>query len=140
MPNLNKLTEPQKKYIELRAIKGKSINTIAKKLNIDIDQLKNWEFELEDEIREAKALEYDRLLEKYELAYMQRIEYLGNLYVRLKNEVDKRDFSGLPTDKLYFILMDVKDRMKQATPEKEEDLDFDNFDNFDDLDDLNNKF
>ena len=91
-----------------------------------------------DFLLKAKALQYDKLLEKYELSYIHRIDYLGSLFMRLKNEINKRDFSGLPTDKLYFILMDVKDRIEQSTPEDEDDAGFDNFSSFDDLNDFTN--
>ena len=58
-----------------------------------------------------KRKHYESITEKHGLADASYFEYLAQLYTRLQNELDKRDFSGLPTDKLYNIMNDVRERL-----------------------------
>jgi len=99
--------EKEKKFMQLRAIHGKSLETISKKIGVPLDTLLDWDFQFVDEMIDLKALEYDKIVEKYKLSNVNRFKYLAELYDRLKNELNTRDFTGLPTDKLYDIFTDV---------------------------------
>ncbi len=101
------MKEEQKSFVRMRAIEGKSITSISRELEQDEATLRQWDEKLSDEIQRAKAAEYDRIIEYFKLDKVSRIRYLAETYVRLQKELDKRDFSGLPTDKLYYILNDV---------------------------------
>ena len=126
-------SEQEQKFLALR-VQGKSLKTIAKELNVPIDTVLEWDFELSDDIYDAKKLEYDKIVEERDLAGVSRFKYLAELYERLKKELDKRDFSGLPTDKLYIILNDVYERIQKHHSNTDENDWYDE-DNFDSLDD-----
>jgi hypothetical protein len=102
----------QNEFIQLFAISGKSLETISAKLGEDKNTLLEWEAQFKNEIIQAKAEMFDNILEQNKLSSIERFSYLCGLYNRLKAELDKRDFSGLPTDKLYYILDDVYELIK----------------------------
>jgi hypothetical protein len=81
-----------------------------------------------DEIIDLRFKAYDKVIEKYELSSFSQFEYLAELYTKLKKELNKRDFSGLPTDKLYYILDDVSARIKTIS---EDELSFSDYDDED---------
>jgi len=126
--------ELHNKFLTLYVKEGKSIQTIAKELGIDQQQAFNLEDELEFEIMDLKAVEYDKIVQDFGLSQLQQFEYLAELYKRLKKELDKRDFTGLPTDKLYSILMDVTFQINHSLKSSLED-DFHDHDDWDDIDD-----
>lgn len=105
-------------FIRLRAIEGRSLVTIAKELQLDPDTLKEWDKKLENNIIKVKAEEYDKILESNNLNSISRFKHLVDIYNRLQKEIDKRDFSGLPTDKLYYILNDVYELIESYKKQK----------------------
>jgi len=108
---MQNLSEKQQTFLKLRVIEGKSLDTISAETGVEKAELMKWSQQLHEQMEEMKAIEYDKLIEQYGLSNLKRIEYLGELYNRLKDELDKRDFTGLPTDKLYYILSDVRDKI-----------------------------
>lgn len=98
-------------FLSKRVQEAKSLRQISDEMNIPVETLMAWSTELKSEIEKLKAVEYDKIIERYQLGNIKRLEYLGELYVRLKRELDKRDFTGLPTDKLYYILSDVREKI-----------------------------
>ncbi len=127
---MDKLTGKQQKFIREWALSGKSIPTLAHELKVDVLDLIDWAEEFEEEILALKAQEYDRIQAENQMSKIEQYRYYGELYSRLKAELDKRDFSGLPTDKLYYILNDT---LKQAQVVKS--LDLVEFNDYDELDD-----
>lgn len=102
------MTNQQKeKFIYMRAIEGKSIPFISKETGLSVGELNDYDLKLANELLKAKADEYDKLLEKNSVNSINRFQHLLEIYNRLKTEIDKRDFSGLPTDKLYYMMNDV---------------------------------
>lgn len=121
--------EQEQKFLELR-VQGKSLKSISKELDIPTDILLDWDFELAEDVHDAQSIEYDKIVEEYELTHVNRFKYLAELYGRLKKELDKRDFSGLPTDKLYIILSTVYEQIQNQLKSNEpndwyDDDDFD---------------
>ena len=98
-------------FLSKRVQEAKSLRQISDEMNIPVETLMAWSTELKSEIEKLKAVEYDKIIERYQLGNIKRLEYLGELYGRLKRELDKRDFTGLPTDKLYYILSDVREKI-----------------------------
>ncbi len=109
------LTEPEQNFLRLRVVEGKSFETISEELGIEKEKLIRWSIDLKQDLQTLKAVEYDKLIERYELSNLKRLDHLGELYTRLKNELDGRDFTGLPTDKLFLILSDVRDKISLHT-------------------------
>jgi len=127
---MDKPNSKQQKFIHEWALSGKTMQTLANELKVDVLELMDWAEEFEEEILALKAQEYDRIQSENKMSKIEQYKYFGELYKRLKSELDKRDFSGLPTDKLYYILNDT---LKQAQLVKNMDLlEFDDDEDFDD--------
>jgi len=101
----------KEKFLNMIVKEGKSIQTIAEKLGIDIDDAFELKEEMDIEILDSKAREYDKIVQKYGLSYLNQFKYHAELFKRLKAELDKRDFTGLPTDKLYYMLNHVQENI-----------------------------
>jgi intein-encoded DNA endonuclease-like protein len=98
------LIETKEKFIEMRA-QGYSYDKISKQLKICKQTLIDWSKDLEEEISNRKALELEALYEKYYLLKENRIQTLGELLSKVKEEISKRDFSDIPAEKLLDILL-----------------------------------
>ena len=96
--------ETKEKFVELRA-KGLSFDRIAAELETSKQTLINWAKELENEIGNLKKVELEALQEKYFMLKSQRIELFGEKLKTIKDELDKRNLSDIPTDKLFDLFM-----------------------------------
>ncbi len=103
--------EKKEKFIQLRA-KGYSFDKIAKKLKMSKQTLINWNKELEEEISNFKAMELELLYEKYYLTREQRLQTFGQMLSRLKDEIDIRNLSEIPTEKLLDLWLKYNDKVK----------------------------
>ncbi len=122
------LNEKQKKFIQLHYLEGKPLGEVAKELKTNEDTLLEWREVLFDDIYNTIGQHIDKILNINKLHHFQKIEYFSALYTRLREELDKRDFSGLPTDKLYYMLINVKDQIDQMTRPPEQNDDYDDWD------------
>ena len=98
------LTATKEKFIEMRA-QGYSFDRIAKELGKAKQTLIDWSKELQEEIANRKALELEALYEKYYLLKQSRLQIFGEMLSKIKKEVEKRDLSDVPTDKLLDLLL-----------------------------------
>lgn len=130
-----KVYSQKEKFLNMYVKEGKSIPLIAEKLGISVDDAFNLKEELDIDILDLKAKEYDKIVQKYGLSYLNQFKYQAELYQRLKNELDKRDFTGLPTDKLYYILNHVQENINNKI-----DFIINPDDEIDDIDDYDNYF
>lgn len=89
----------KEKFIELRA-QGYSFDKIAKELGKAKQTLVDWSRELQEEIANRKALELEALYEKYYLLKEHRLKSFGGTLSKLQKEIESRDLSDVPTDKL----------------------------------------
>ncbi len=92
-------TEVKEKFIELRA-QGYSFDKIAKELGKAKQTLVDWSRELQEEIANRKALELEALYEKYYLLKEHRLKRFGETLSKLQKEIESRNLSDVPTDKL----------------------------------------
>lgn len=105
--------ETKENFIVLRA-KGYSFDKLAKKLGKSKQTLVNWSKEFEEEIANLKGMEIESLYEQFYLSKHRKIEVLGEVLNKLKTEIDKRDLSDIPTDKLmdlflkYYVLLETE--------------------------------
>ena len=125
-----KTIDIKQRFIELRA-QGWSFDKIAKELKVSKVALVDWAKEFEEEIANLKAVELEALYEKYYLLKQERIKTFGELLLKLRKEIDKRDLKDLSTDKLIdlynkmFVLAKdeyIEPRFKSSS-EIEEDKD-----------------
>jgi len=126
------LNEKQKNFIQAYYLENKTLEEIAKDIGVPVQTLKEWRVSLEPEVSQLLAEETDRLLKQHQLSFQQRLRYLSELYTRLRKELDKRDFSGLPTDKLFLMMNEVRIQISDMLDYDDEDYDFDDWEDFDD--------
>jgi hypothetical protein len=110
------LLETKERFIELRA-KGWSFDKIAKEIGKAKQTLIDWSKELEDEIANLKALELEALYEKHYLLKENRIETFGEMLTKIKTEVESRDLSDVPTDKLLDLFLKYNSQVKEEIVE-----------------------
>lgn len=105
--------ETERKIIELRA-RGKSYASIAKETKVAkqtaVDVCKKYK----EEVAALQALEMDELHETQKVTYQERITALSSLMRRMREEIDRRDLTQVPTEKLIDLYL------KQAAALKEE--------------------
>ena len=110
------LIEVKEKFIELRA-KGYSFDKIAKETGKAKQTLIDWSKELQDEIGNRKALELEALYESYYLMRENRLQTFGAMLTKIKEEVERRDLSDVPTDKLLELLLKYNSQVKEEIVE-----------------------
>ncbi|MCZ8162915.1 MAG: hypothetical protein O9275_19790 [Microcystis sp. LE19-196.1B] len=110
------LLETKERFIELRA-KGWSFDKIAKELGKAKQTLIDWSKELQDEIANRKALELEALYESYYLLKENRLQTLGVMLTKIKKELEKRNLSDVPTDKLLDLLLKYESQLKDEIVE-----------------------
>lgn len=110
------LLETKERFIELRA-KGWSFDKIAKELGKAKQTLIDWSKELQDEIANRKALELEALYETYYLQRESRLQTFGAMLTKIKKEVESRDLSDVPTDKLLELLLKYNSQVKEEIVE-----------------------
>jgi len=106
----------KEKFIELRA-KGYSFDKIAQELGKAKQTLIDWSKELQDEIANSKALELEALYESYYLMRENRLQTFGEMITKIKAEIEKRQLSDVPTDKLLELLLKYNAQIKEEIVE-----------------------
>ncbi len=91
-------------FIDLRAC-GQSFDKIAATLGVSKQTLINWSRTHKLELDNAKAIARDAQLRRHELHEQGRIELIGDLLKRLREEAMSRDLSGIETDRLFELLL-----------------------------------
>ena len=129
------LNEQQQEFLRLRVLEGRSLESISEEIGVQIQTLREWSVVLIEQIEDMRMNEIDRVFSEAQINMLQHYRNLADIYKRLKKELDKRDFSGLPTDKLYYILNDVQEKLNHAMDNEGDDWD-DYLDDLDDVDDF----
>jgi len=108
--------ETKEKFLELRA-QGLSFDRIAKKLKASKQTLINWSKELEMEIANRRAIALESLQEKFYMTKARRIEVFGAKFQAIKDELDKRNLSEIPTEKLFDFFIKYSNVLKSEITE-----------------------
>lgn len=103
-------------FIELRA-QGLSFNNIAKRLNVSKPTLIKWSKEFEYEISNAKAIELETLYDKYYMVKEKRITLFGEFLERIREELESRDLSDIPTERLFDLMIKYSNYLKKENIE-----------------------
>ena len=109
-------SKDKERFIELRA-KGWSFDKIAKETGKAKQTLIDWSKELQDEIANRKALELEALYESYYLMRENRLQTFGAMLTKIKEEVERRDLSDVPTDKLLDLFLKYNSQIKEEIVE-----------------------
>ena len=80
-------------------------------MDMPVAKLIEWYDDLFDEITRLKTEQTLSIIEEYDLSQISELEYYAKLQKKLKAELNDRDFSGLPTDKLYLLLSDIRSKI-----------------------------
>jgi hypothetical protein len=97
-------TELKEKFIVMRA-KGMSFDRIAKELGKCKQTLVNWSKELEEEIANLKNIEIEALNEQFYISKQHKIQAFGEVLNKIRGEINARDLSEVPTDKLMDLFL-----------------------------------
>ena len=108
--------ETKERFIELRA-KGWSFDKIAKEIGKAKQTLIDWSKELQDEIANRKALELEALYETYYLQRESRLQTFGAMLTKIKEEVESRDISDVPTAKLLDLFLKYNTQIREEIVE-----------------------
>jgi len=108
--------EVKLKIVELRA-KGTSIQKIASELGIAKQTVVDVCKELKEEVALHKALRLDELYESEALSVEARISSLSSLLKRIKEELESRSLSDVPTEKLVDLYLRTQEKLEEAKVE-----------------------
>jgi len=100
------------KFIELRAA-GLSFENISKKINVTKPTLIQWSKKYYSKLNEQQKIANDSLYRQFFVAAQGRILLLGKQLQSLSNELDCRDLSSVPTDRLLDLKLKYAAALKQ---------------------------
>ena len=104
------------RVIELRA-GGLSYAKIAKEANIAKQTAVDIIRDNIDEVETLQAVEMDALIDAERVNLRGRIEQLSALHSRLRQEIEQRDLSDVPTEKLISLFIKTSETLKgEVTP------------------------
>ena len=103
---MSKTLEEKTRFIELRA-RGYSYQKISEDINVSKPTLIGWAKDIETsvQINNLRNTFIDELYEKHCLGRNHRIEALGSCLSSVREELSRRDFSEVGTDKLVSLLI-----------------------------------
>lgn len=99
-------------FIELRS-QGASYSQISKLLGVTKPTMIQWAREHNETINNLKAMDFADISEAHYLVKKKRVELLGGMLTRIKEELSKRDMAEIPTEKLLRYQMDCLSLLKQ---------------------------
>ncbi len=108
-----KSAECKLQFIKLRA-KGFSYSEISKKLNISKPVQVRWNKQFERLIESSKILECEKLLHEYKQTVFDRFRTNCQIISKLDDEIMKRDFSDIPTEKLLSMRTNYIEQLAQV--------------------------
>lgn len=104
--------ETKMKFIQLRA-EGLSFDKIAEELEVQKQTLINWSKDFAVEIANLKSIQIESLLEQFYMTKQARIRFFGNKLDMIAKELDNRDLDGIPTEKLFELLIKYAELLKK---------------------------
>lgn len=113
-----KSLDVKENFVELRA-EGKSYDTIAEELGVSKQTLINWSKDLSEEINNLKVVAIDTIQEKYIANKQARVAMFGTMLKKVREELEKRDLSDIPTNQLAEMLFKFSNNLRQETDNME---------------------
>lgn len=115
---MSKTLDEKQQFVELRA-KGYSYQKIANQIGVSEPTLISWsqKEQTSRDIHNLRTLHMDELQEKYAMTKRHRIAVFGEVLSRAKTELDKRDLSEMPTDKLVNMMIKLSHTLRQDESE-----------------------
>lgn len=106
-------SETKLKIVGLRA-KDYSIVRIAKELGLAKQTVVDTVKEMKDEIASLQAVQLDALYEAEALSVEARIKRLSALLAKLQAELDERNLSDVPTEKLVGLILKTSSTLESS--------------------------
>ena len=108
--------ETKARFIELRGHRL-PLKRIAGEIDVSKTTLVNWEQDLKEQVDNVRAMELEALYDKYYLSVRKKVEFFGDVLSRIQGELEARDLSTIPTDKLFAIYAHFYLETQRALPE-----------------------
>jgi transcriptional regulator with XRE-family HTH domain len=102
--------------MELRA-QGLPLAKIATEIGVSKTTLISWDREFKEEIDNLRAVELEALYDKYDLSTRKKVEFFGDVLSRIQRELETRDLSSIPTEKLFAMYAHFYREAQHALPE-----------------------
>ena len=108
--------ETKARFLELRG-QGIPLKRIADEIGVSKTTLVNWEQDFKEQIDNLRAIELEALYDKYFLSVRKKVEFFGDVLSRIQGELETRDLSTIPTDKLFAMYAHFYQEAQRALPE-----------------------
>ena len=108
--------ETKERFLELRA-KGLPLAKIAAEIKVSKTTLVNWEGDLKEQIDNLRAMELEAMYDKYHLSTRKKVEFFGDILSRIQRELETRELSEIPTEKLFAMYAHFYREAQHALPE-----------------------
>jgi len=117
---MSKTLDERQQFIELRAM-GYSFQKLSDELGISKPTLIEWSknSDISRDIQNQRTLLVDDLQERYSITRRHRIALFGEFLEKAKGELNKRDMSDIPTDRLITMVIKLSDTLKADETELE---------------------
>jgi hypothetical protein len=79
--------------------------------------LVNWEGDLKEQIDNLRAMELEAMYDKYHLSTRKKVEFFGDILSRIQRELETRELSEIPTEKLFAMYAHFYREAQHALPE-----------------------
>jgi hypothetical protein len=106
----------KEKFVELRA-KGWSFDRISKELKVCKQTLITWSKELELDVRNRRAIERESLLEQVNLTQEARIQFMGDLLTKLREELISRNLASVSSERLFDMALRAFEECQRISPD-----------------------
>jgi DNA-binding XRE family transcriptional regulator len=98
-------------FLRLRAVEGKSFDSIAKELKVSKQTLINWSKELESEIKNLRLQKYESLMKELKVGRFNKIKFYCEQYIRLREEFAGRDLKDISTKDILNMLENLDQKI-----------------------------
>jgi transcriptional regulator with XRE-family HTH domain len=109
-------TKTKERFMELRG-QGLPLAKIAAEIGVSKTTLINWDRDLKEEIDNLKAVELEALYDKFYLSTRKQVEFFGDILSRIQRELETRELSDVPTEKLFAMYAHFYREAQHALPE-----------------------
>lgn len=113
-----KSNETKTRFLLLRG-QGLPLAKIAAEIRVSKTTLINWDREFTEEIDNLKAIELEAMYDKYDLSTRKQVEFFGDVLSRIQRELETRDLSSIPTEKLFTTYTHFYREAQHTLPEIE---------------------
>lgn len=103
----------REKFMLLRA-EGQSFEKIASQLKVSKQTLINWSKEHCEQISNMRACRLETLYWEYYVSEERRLRLFGDQVASIKAELERRDLSDVPTDRLLALLAKYAELIKTS--------------------------